>query len=38
MDPDIDNILKVLLKKATDTNSFLSEEAEKALVNLCTNC
>lgn len=38
MDPDIDPILKVLVKKATDTNTFLSEEAEKALVNLCIHC
>ena len=38
MDPDIDNIMKILLKKASDTNVFLSEEAEKCLISMCQNC
>jgi hypothetical protein len=32
MEPYLDNILKILLKKGCDTNTFISEEAEKALV------
>lgn len=38
MEPDIDNILKILLKKSSDTNIFISEEAEKALISMCSNC
>jgi flavorubredoxin len=38
VEPDLDNIIKLLLKKATDTNIFISEEAEKALVTMCNNC
>jgi flavorubredoxin len=38
IEPDLDNIIKQLLKKATDTNIFISEEAEKALVSMCNNC
>lgn len=38
IEPDIDNILKILLKKASDTNVFISEEAEKALIGMCNNC
>ena len=38
MEPDLDPLIKVLLKKASDTNTFISEEAEKALITLCNNC
>lgn len=31
MEPDLDHIAKILLKKASDTNIFISEEADKAL-------
>lgn len=31
-DPYIDNVIPVLLKRATDTNFFISEAAEAALV------
>ena len=38
MEPDLDHITKLLLKKAADTNIFISEEADKALAQMCTNC
>ena len=38
MEPDLDNIIKILLKKGSDANTFISDEAEKALVSLCNNC
>ena len=31
MEPHLDHITKMLLKKASDTNIFISEEADKAL-------
>lgn len=39
MEPYLDNIYKMLLKKASlDTNSFISDEADRALVSLCSYC
>lgn len=38
VEPDLDSILKLLLKKASDTNIFISEEAEKALISMCNHC
>lgn len=39
MEPYLDNVLKMLLKKASlDTNTFISDEAERALVSLCAHC
>lgn len=38
MEPYLDNIVKVLLKKGSDTNTFISDEAENALANMCNNC
>jgi CLASP N terminal len=38
MEPDLDNLVKILLKKGTDTNSFISEESENALISMCTHC
>ena len=31
MEPDLDHITRLLLKKSADTNIFISEEADKAL-------
>ena len=36
MDPSVDLILPHLLKKAADTNVFITEIADKALASLCT--
>jgi hypothetical protein len=36
MDPLIDSILPPLLKKAADTNVFISESADQALVTICS--
>ena len=33
----LDNVIPMLLKKAADTNAFIAEEAEKALVKACEN-
>ena len=38
VDHELDIIVPVLMKKATDTNIFLSEEAETALANMCAHC
>jgi hypothetical protein len=38
LDPNIDLVLAALLKKATDTNHFVSEQAEKALTMVCHAC
>lgn len=38
MEPDLDNLVKILLKKGTDTNSFISDESERALISMCTHC
>ena len=38
MEPDCDKLLKILLKKSTDTNNFISDEAEKCLRLMCSNC
>lgn len=39
MEPYLDNLLKILIKKsALDTNTFLSDEADQALVSLCSHC
>lgn len=39
MEPFLETIFKALLKKASlDTNSFISEEADRALVSLCMYC
>jgi hypothetical protein len=38
MDPEVDNLLKILLKKGSDTNTFIGAEAETALINLVTYC
>ena len=38
LDPNIDLVLGALIKKATDTNQFVSEQAEKALIMVCHAC
>lgn len=38
MEPFLENIVKILLKKGQDTNTFISEEAEKALLLMCNYC
>jgi len=38
MEPDLDNLMKILLKKGSDTNTFISDEAEKALISMVNNC
>lgn len=38
LDVNLDLVLQVLLKKATDTNHFVSEQAEKALTMVCHAC
>lgn len=36
MDPYIDTILPAVLKKAADTNVFISESADQCLVSVCS--
>jgi hypothetical protein len=38
MEPSLDPIIKILLKKGTDTNQFIATESDKCLVSLVTNC
>ena len=38
MEPSLDPILKVLLKRGTDTNQFIAQEADKCIVSLVSNC
>jgi len=37
-DAQIELVMPVLLKRATDTNHFISSEAEKTLISICNNC
>lgn len=38
MEPYLDTLMLVLLKRATDTNIFISDEALKALLSACQFC
>lgn len=38
VDPSIEQIIPVLIKRAADTNVFITEQADKALVAACQNC
>jgi len=38
MDPSIESIIPILLKRAADTNIFISSQADQALVAACQNC
>jgi hypothetical protein len=38
LDPDLDLIAGIFLKKCAETNAFLAEESNNSLVTLCTHC
>jgi hypothetical protein len=38
MEPYLDNLVKILLKKGADTSTFISDEADKALISMCSSC
>ena len=38
MEPSLDPVLKILLKKGTDTSNFVVIEADKCLQSLVYNC
>ena len=38
LDANLDLVLHAMIKKATDTNHFVSEQAEKALTMICNSC
>ena len=38
VDPYIDLMLPILLKRATDTNLFINQEARKVLLSICYKC
>jgi len=38
MEPSLDKIIKILLKKGADTNVFISDEAEKCMIAMVSNC
>ena len=38
MESSLDRIIKILLKKGSDTNAFISEEAEKGIIAMVTHC
>ncbi len=38
MEPDLESLIKVLMKKGADTNVFIAEEGERALIAMCNNC
>ena len=38
MEPYLDNLLKIMLKRGSDTNTFISDEADKAIISMCNNC
>ena len=38
VDSHIETVLPTVLKRSTDTNSFISTEAEKTLIAICNNC
>ena len=37
-DSHIDNVIPTLLKRSTDTNQFIAQEAEKTLITIVNNC
>lgn len=37
MEFDLESIANILIKKANDTNVFISAEAERTLASMCTN-
>eukprot|EP00347_Sterkiella_histriomuscorum_P009023 403342823 len=38
IEPQLDALCKVLLKRSSDTNTFISEAADKAMLSMCQNC
>ena len=38
VDQHMDTVMPTLLKRSTDTNHFISAEAEKTLITICNNC
>jgi hypothetical protein len=39
MEPYLENLAKILLKRAAlDTNTFITEEAERGLTSMCYHC
>jgi len=38
MEPYLDPLIKILLKKSADTSGFISQEAENALITMTMNC
>ena len=38
LEPHLDLVFTPLLKKATDTNQFISEQADNALIIVCHGC
>jgi len=38
MEPSLDPVVKVLLKKGTDTNHFIAAEADNCINSLVANC
>lgn len=38
VDSHIEIVLPTILKRSTDTNQFIHEEAEKTLIAICNNC
>ena len=38
VDQHIDAVMPTLLKRSTDTNAFISSEAERTLITICNNC
>lgn len=38
VDSHIETVLPTVLKRSTDTNAFISSEAEKSLIAICNNC
>lgn len=38
VDPELEQVLHILLRKSTDTNVFIAEEGQRALLNACLYC
>jgi hypothetical protein len=38
LDSHIETLMPILLKRSTDTNQFISQEAEKSLIAIVNNC
>ena len=38
MEPQLDQLCKIMLKKSTDTNAFISEAADQSLLAMVQNC